>query len=88
MYCSTCGKQNTPKDLYCGGCGTKLTQSAVTIGSIPELIPGKGFGVASLIFGILSIVILALIVIIFVAVIMFTSMMAGRVMDDIHYAIP
>lgn len=55
MVCNQCGTSNEPNAIVCANCGTPLTTE------VANTDDGKGFAIASLVLGILSIFCFALI---------------------------
>ena len=64
MTCPNCGTLNQEGVAFCANCGTALqqnpTQPAQSPNFAPVGVPGKGFAIASLILGIVSLIIAAL----------------------------
>ena len=64
MTCPKCGTLNQEGVAFCANCGTALqqnpTQPVQSPNFAPVGVPGKGFAIASLILGIVSLIIAAL----------------------------
>lgn len=64
MFCSHCGAQNADNTAFCSNCGANLTQPTATpVNGQPAgypaaagSIPGKGLGIASMVLGIIALV--------------------------------
>ena len=52
-YCANCGNRCADNLAFCNSCGAPLQQAQPVYAAAPEL-PGKGFGVASMVLGIIS----------------------------------
>ena len=69
MFCPNCGAQNADNATFCGNCGATFQQQApvapvapapgyipAPVYGAPASVPGKGLGIASMVLGILSLV--------------------------------
>lgn len=70
MFCPNCGAQNPDNTAFCANCGTSFTQSAAPVYGqpaapvygqpaypvAPTTVPGKGLGIASMVLGIVALV--------------------------------
>lgn len=70
MFCPNCGAQNPDNTAFCANCGTSFTQSAAPVYGqpaapvygqpvypvAPVANPGKGYGITSMVLGIVALV--------------------------------
>lgn len=57
IYCPECGKEISDKAYFCPNCGYVFKENAVNINfSVKKKIPGRGFGIAGMVMGILGVV--------------------------------
>lgn len=63
MFCQNCGRQNPDGTSFCSNCGSALNGAPVApvapvtpVVPRPAEVPGKGLGIASMVVGIISLV--------------------------------
>ncbi len=57
MFCPNCGTPAEEGQSSCANCGAALTvQAPQPVVAVPKSSPGKGFGIASMVLGIVSLV--------------------------------
>lgn len=56
-FCSYCGKQLEDGALFCSGCGARQGQAEVrTVYVTRQKVPGRGFGISSMVLSIIGLV--------------------------------
>ena len=55
-FCKNCGAQLTGTERFCNNCGTPMVSSVQEVVYVKAKVPGRGFGISSMVLGIIGLV--------------------------------